>query len=87
MQSMRRCAGSIRSERCVILLLKWACRWRRSPFAWVLANPTITSAILGASRVDQLSNTLSAVDLKIDDDLKKRLNELIAEYRRGDAVR
>jgi 1-deoxyxylulose-5-phosphate synthase len=55
--------------------------------AWVLANPTITSAILGASRLDQLTDTLAAVDLTIDTDLKKQLDELTVEYRRGDAVR
>lgn len=55
--------------------------------AWVLANPTITSAILGASRVDQLADTLAAVDLVLDTGLKKELDELTDEYRRGDAGR
>ena len=55
--------------------------------SWVLANPTVTSVILGASRVDQLTDTLAAVDSKFDDGLKKKLDELTAEYRRGDAVR
>jgi 1-deoxyxylulose-5-phosphate synthase len=55
--------------------------------SWVLANLAVTSAIVGASRVDQLTDTLAAVDLKIDDDLKTKLDELTAEYRRGDAVR
>jgi aryl-alcohol dehydrogenase (NADP+) len=34
--------------------------------AWVLAQPGITSAIVGASRPEQLSDTLSAVDLTLD---------------------
>jgi aryl-alcohol dehydrogenase-like predicted oxidoreductase len=33
--------------------------------AWVLARPAITSAILGASRVDQLRETLPALELKL----------------------
>jgi len=55
--------------------------------AWVLANPVITSAILGASRLDQLTDTLAAVDLQLDGELKKHLDELTVEYRRGDAIR
>lgn len=34
--------------------------------AWVLAQPGLTSAIVGASRPDQLDDTLAAVDLKLD---------------------
>jgi aryl-alcohol dehydrogenase-like predicted oxidoreductase len=34
--------------------------------AWVLAQPAITSAILGASRPEQLDQTLPAVDLVLD---------------------
>lgn len=55
--------------------------------SWVLANPITTSVILGASRPDQLPNPLAAADLMLDADLKKQLDELTAEYRRGDAVR
>jgi len=55
--------------------------------AWVLANPVITAPIIGASRPDQLSATLAAVDVRIPDTLKRRLDEITAEYRRGDAPR
>jgi aryl-alcohol dehydrogenase-like predicted oxidoreductase len=34
--------------------------------AWVLAQPGVTSAIVGASRPEQLDDTLAAVDLKLD---------------------
>jgi len=50
-----------------------------------VTDPIITSAILGASRVDQLANTLAAVDLVLDAELKKELDELTEEYRRRDA--
>ena len=53
--------------------------------AWVLANPAITSVILGASRVEQLTDTLAAADYKLDSALKTRLDEVSIEYRRGDA--
>ena len=55
--------------------------------AWVLANPAITSAILGASRPDQLTDTVAAVNLDLPDDAKVALDELTHEYRWGDAAR
>jgi aryl-alcohol dehydrogenase (NADP+) len=55
--------------------------------AWVLANPAITSPIVGASRPEQLADTLSATETLLDADLKARLDELTVEYRRGDSAR
>lgn len=55
--------------------------------AWVLANPFITSAIIGASRPDQLVDTLAAVNLKLDNTLKKDMDALTRQYRHGDAMR
>jgi aryl-alcohol dehydrogenase-like predicted oxidoreductase len=55
--------------------------------AWVLANPTITAPLLGASRPDQLDASLAAADYKLDPALKAKLDELTAAYRRGDAAR
>jgi aryl-alcohol dehydrogenase (NADP+) len=54
---------------------------------WVLANPTVTSAIIGASRPEQLAESLAAVDTDLDSDLKAELDELTASYRQGDAPR
>jgi aryl-alcohol dehydrogenase-like predicted oxidoreductase len=53
--------------------------------AWVLANPAITSVILGASRLDQLTDTLVAADYTLDPSVKAQLDEVSVEYRRGDA--
>ncbi|MEY4578111.1 MAG: hypothetical protein RL701_2814 [Pseudomonadota bacterium] len=55
--------------------------------AWVLAHPAITSAIIGASRPEQLAETLIASDKPIDPQLKQKLDDLTVEYRRGDAAR
>jgi aryl-alcohol dehydrogenase-like predicted oxidoreductase len=55
--------------------------------AWVLANPVITSAIIGASRPDQLTDTLAAVDFKLAAEVKTKLDALTAQYRWGDAPR
>ena len=55
--------------------------------AWVLANPVVTAPIIGASKPEQLTESLAAVEQPIAADLKKRLDELTAEYRRGDVAR
>lgn len=59
----------------------------KTSLAWVLANPLVTSAIIGASRPDQLTETLAAVDLTLDADLRATLDDATAEYRWGDAAR
>jgi aryl-alcohol dehydrogenase-like predicted oxidoreductase len=55
--------------------------------AWVMANPAITAPLLGASRPEQLEATIAAAGYRLDADLKKRLDEVTAEYRKGDAPR
>jgi len=55
--------------------------------AWVMANPLITAPLLGASRPDQLDATLAAAEYKLPADLKQRLDDLTADYRKGDAPR
>ncbi|HYQ16955.1 MAG TPA: aldo/keto reductase [Polyangiaceae bacterium] len=55
--------------------------------SWVLENPDITAPIIGVSRVEQLPELLAAAELRLDPQLKLRLDELTAEYRRGDAER
>jgi aryl-alcohol dehydrogenase (NADP+) len=55
--------------------------------AWVLANPVVTAPIIGASRPDQLADSLAAADFPLDSELKADLDELTGQYRLGDAVR
>jgi aryl-alcohol dehydrogenase-like predicted oxidoreductase len=55
--------------------------------AWVLANPSVTSVILGASKPEQLGDTLAALELTLDPGFKAKLDELTHEYRFGDAAR
>jgi aryl-alcohol dehydrogenase-like predicted oxidoreductase len=59
----------------------------RVSLAWVLANPLVTSAIIGASRAEQLSDTLAASELVLDEQIKTQLDEASIEYRWGDAAR
>jgi aryl-alcohol dehydrogenase-like predicted oxidoreductase len=55
--------------------------------AWVLANPIITAPIIGASRPEQLVDSLKAIEVKLDGSLKQKLDDITNEYRKGDAVR
>jgi hypothetical protein len=40
---------------------------------------------LGASRIEQLTDTLAAADYKLESAVKAKLDEASIEYRRGDA--
>ena len=55
--------------------------------AWVLANPVITSAIVGASKPEQLKDSAEALPRPLGSALKQRLDSLTEHYRYGDAAR
>ncbi len=55
--------------------------------AWTLANPAITAPIIGASKSEQLDDSLKAAATPMPADLKQRLDELTTPYRMGDAAR
>jgi aryl-alcohol dehydrogenase-like predicted oxidoreductase len=55
-----------------------SCSAARISLAWLLAKPVVTSIIIGAKRLDQLSDNLAAVELKLSDDEIKRLDEVSA---------
>src|ERR1700726_1432512 len=46
--------------------------------AWLLANPVVTSIIIGAKRLDQLNDNLAAVDLKLTQDELRKLDQVSA---------
>ena len=54
---------------------------------WVLANPVITSPIVGASRPEQLADAVAAVSSPIDVNHKARLDDLTHQFRFGDSPR
>jgi aryl-alcohol dehydrogenase-like predicted oxidoreductase len=55
--------------------------------SWVLANPAITAPIVGASRPDQLAESLAAAEKPLPADLKTRLDDLTHGWRAIDAER
>ncbi len=44
--------------------------------AWVLSKPYVSAPIIGASKMDHLDQALAALDIKLDEDEIKRLEEL-----------
>lgn len=50
--------------------------------AWVLANPAITAPIIGASKPDQLADSIAAAAAPLDPAVKSHLDQLTAIYRR-----
>jgi len=52
------------------------CSAARVALAWLLAKPVVTSVIIGAKRMDQLSDNLAAVDLKLTEEEMRQLDEV-----------
>ena len=44
--------------------------------AWVLNNPDITAPIIGPRTLEQLEQNLSALELKLDDEVLTKLDEI-----------
>jgi len=55
--------------------------------SWVLANKAITAPIIGASKPEQLADSLAAAETPMPADLKARLDDLTHEWRSVDAER
>jgi aryl-alcohol dehydrogenase-like predicted oxidoreductase len=45
--------------------------------AWVLKNPVVSSAIIGASRPSQIDENLKALDVKITDEIAGRISAIL----------
>ncbi|MCB9421764.1 MAG: aldo/keto reductase [Ardenticatenaceae bacterium] len=50
----------------------------QTAIAWVLANPTVTSAIIGANSIAQLEDTMKGAEVKLTDEEKKALDGVTA---------
>ena len=51
---------------------------------WVLANPTVTSPIVGATSPQQLDDAIRAEENPLGGDVVAALDEITREFRRGD---
>ncbi|HEY3504281.1 MAG TPA: aldo/keto reductase family protein [Actinocatenispora sp.] len=54
--------------------------------AWVLQNPAVSSAIIGASRPDQIRENVAAVGRTLDADTMARIDEAFLDPAHGDLV-
>jgi aryl-alcohol dehydrogenase-like predicted oxidoreductase len=54
------------------------CSAARLSLAWLLAQPVVTSLIIGAKRVEQLQDNLAAIELGLTQDELRELNEASA---------
>lgn len=59
----------------------------RMAIAWVLAQPGVTCAIVGASRPDQMPEVMASSDTRLDPALLTKLDEITRVFRMGDASR
>jgi aryl-alcohol dehydrogenase-like predicted oxidoreductase len=50
----------------------------QTAIAWVLANPAVTSAIIGANTVEQLADTMKGAELRMSQEEKSALDEVTA---------
>ena len=54
--------------------------------AWTLAKPAVTSSIVGASRAEQLRDSLAATTVSLDADLVRELDRVTAPHRGGPPI-
>ncbi|PWU45265.1 aldo/keto reductase [Micromonospora globispora] len=55
--------------------------------AWVLQNPNVSSAIVGASRPEQVHDNVKAAGVKLDADLLKAIDEIVEPITERDAAK
>lgn len=55
--------------------------------AWVASNPAITAPIIGATRVEQLADSIAGATLELEAGVLARLDELTRQYRTIDVDR
>jgi aryl-alcohol dehydrogenase-like predicted oxidoreductase len=45
--------------------------------AWVLRRPEVASAIIGASRPEQIADNVKAIGVKLSDDVLERMDKAV----------
>jgi aryl-alcohol dehydrogenase-like predicted oxidoreductase len=55
--------------------------------AWVLQNPNVSSAIVGATRPQQLEDNVKAAGVKLDADLMKAIDEAVGSIVERDPAK
>lgn len=65
-------------ERFRELCAEWGLPMAQTATAWVLTNPAVTTAILGASKPEQVTDAVAATQLKLTEEQLRALSELDA---------
>ncbi|MFB6847155.1 aldo/keto reductase family protein [Streptomyces sp. NPDC056373] len=55
--------------------------------AWVLQNPSVSAAIIGASRPEQVKENVAASGVRLEQDVLDRIDELLGDYVVRDPAR
>ena len=55
--------------------------------AWVLQNDNVASAIIGASRPEQVRDNAAAAEVKLDDDLLAKIDKVLEPIVERDPAR
>jgi aryl-alcohol dehydrogenase-like predicted oxidoreductase len=55
--------------------------------AWVLQNPVVSAAIIGASRPEQVRENVKAAGVRLDPGLMRRIDETLAPVIKRDPAR
>lgn len=70
-----------RVERFRAACAEWGVAMPQVATAWVLANPAVTSAIIGASKPEQVADAVAAADLKLSEEQLGTLDKIFATAR------
>ncbi len=62
-------------------------RWPQLAVAWVLQNPNVSSAIVGATRPEQVRDNVKAAGVKLDADTLKAIDEIVEPITERDAAK
>jgi aryl-alcohol dehydrogenase-like predicted oxidoreductase len=52
--------------------------------AWVLQNPNVASAIIGASRPEQIADTVAAAGVRLEPEIMKRIDDAVGSVAERD---
>jgi aryl-alcohol dehydrogenase-like predicted oxidoreductase len=55
--------------------------------AWTLQNPNVSSAIIGASRPEQVTENAKAADVRLDDDVLKAIDDAVGDIVERDPAK
>jgi aryl-alcohol dehydrogenase-like predicted oxidoreductase len=55
--------------------------------AWVLQNPNVAAAIIGASRPEQVHDNVKAAGVKLDDDVLKKIDDVLGDVVERDPAK